>query len=587
MRTTAPLLAFPGSLASWLLAGAAFAQAPPAPPAPEVFFETLDVNVVNVEVFVTDQGGKPVVGLGKDDFELLEDGNPVPITNFLALESGQLVGAPASAAGEAPAPMPQSQRLHVVIFVDDLNLAPKDRNSVIDALRRFLRQGLDHDDRVMLTRFDGTLHVERDFTSLPDVLQPLLDMMEKKSSRGFETENAMRGIIGEIDGVSLSDTNTTVNVAEEQSRHILESIRSFAQEMQVRNRLSLDAMGVLIESLAGLPGRKALLYVGGGVAQRPGEVLFEAWNNKFGEFSRRLGASDAMAAALDYDSTRDLSDLVGKASANRVVIYTIDSVSNRSFGAVSAEVGGFDFGSIGNSSGGRSWTNDLDSRWAAGFRNSLQFLAENSGGLTFINTKALSENLTLLANDFSTYYSLGYTPRHQRDGSYHRLQVKVAGDGYRVRHRSGFRDKTPDEEMSDRTLSALLLNVSENPLGVTLERGPDRPSQTRRNKEVFKVPLLVKIPIGKLALLPQEGFHHGKISVFVAVSDSSGGNSRVTRLPLPVKVPADRLAQAQDQWIGHELTLEMRGGYHRLAIAVRDEVAAISSTIRFNFRVGG
>ncbi|HEX2223770.1 MAG TPA: hypothetical protein VHN15_06170, partial [Thermoanaerobaculia bacterium] len=46
------------------------------------FFGSVDVNVVTVEVFVTDKDGKFVPGLTQADFEILEDGKPVEITNF-------------------------------------------------------------------------------------------------------------------------------------------------------------------------------------------------------------------------------------------------------------------------------------------------------------------------------------------------------------------------------------------------------------------------------------------------------------------------------------------------------------------------
>jgi hypothetical protein len=58
-------------------------------PAETMFFESLDVNVVNVEVYVTDRRGEPVSGLGRDDFELYEDGHRVPITNFYAVAGGR------------------------------------------------------------------------------------------------------------------------------------------------------------------------------------------------------------------------------------------------------------------------------------------------------------------------------------------------------------------------------------------------------------------------------------------------------------------------------------------------------------------
>src|SRR5262245_48478734 len=46
----------------------------------------VEVQVVNVDVTVTDTDGKPVMNLTKDDFEIFEDGRPQKITNFYAFE---------------------------------------------------------------------------------------------------------------------------------------------------------------------------------------------------------------------------------------------------------------------------------------------------------------------------------------------------------------------------------------------------------------------------------------------------------------------------------------------------------------------
>ena len=100
-----------------VLAGVAPAQqpadpAPPPPPAqtaaqpatgvdPGLFFETVSVNVVNVDVYVTDRSGNRVRGLKKEDFELFEDRKQVAITNFYAIDSGAEV-VPPPAPGEPP-----------------------------------------------------------------------------------------------------------------------------------------------------------------------------------------------------------------------------------------------------------------------------------------------------------------------------------------------------------------------------------------------------------------------------------------------------------------------------------------------------
>ena len=45
-----------------------------------------NVTVVEVDVVVTDKSGAPVRGLSRDDFEIAEDGTPVEIVSFSAID---------------------------------------------------------------------------------------------------------------------------------------------------------------------------------------------------------------------------------------------------------------------------------------------------------------------------------------------------------------------------------------------------------------------------------------------------------------------------------------------------------------------
>jgi hypothetical protein len=42
----------------------------------------ISTNLVQLDSVVTDKSGKPVMGLGPEDFGILEDGRPQAITNF-------------------------------------------------------------------------------------------------------------------------------------------------------------------------------------------------------------------------------------------------------------------------------------------------------------------------------------------------------------------------------------------------------------------------------------------------------------------------------------------------------------------------
>ena len=133
------------SLAAGLLPGLAQAQAP-AEETEQTFFESIDVNVVNVEVYVTDRDGRRVQGLTRDDFQVLEDGKPVEITNFYAMSAdtdGQVSqpAAPVEAGeetAEEPAPAqaaPADQRLYLAIFLDNRSLLPSSRNHILKSIQ--------------------------------------------------------------------------------------------------------------------------------------------------------------------------------------------------------------------------------------------------------------------------------------------------------------------------------------------------------------------------------------------------------------------------------------------------------------------
>ncbi|MCB1056833.1 MAG: VWA domain-containing protein [Acidobacteria bacterium] len=589
-------------IAVFLLFAALFAGAPvtaqddPESELGEIFFDSVEVNVVNVDVFVTDRQGNPVHGLTRDDFELLQDGKPVEVTNFLAVEDGA-EGGPGvtvrdlgtepingTAAAPPPAQLPPDQRLHVVIFIDNLNIRPNSRNQVIDRLRRFLRDSLDNQDRVMLVSFDGSVHILQELTSIPELVQDSLDKLEKASARGMDIDVERQRILRDIEDVQIDASAFSDGTAEVFAHQALEAIRTHAAGIQGRTRFTLNAMSQLVDSLAGLSGRKALVYVSGGISLRPGQALFQAWQAKFGQVPNLVNSVAGAGETLSYDTTLDYQKLIAKANANRVIFYTIDAADSGNFGAVSAEVGGFDLSALNTQSAGRTWTSELETVERSGVRQAFQLLADSTGGLAFINTRGLGKTLGQLASDFESYYSLGYAPAGDPDGKYHRLEVKLKdGKGYKVRNRAGYQDKTQDDRMSDRTLSALLLNAQDNPLGIELERAAGTPEE----KGVYTIPLLLKVPLGQLALLPDQDYHRGRLSVFIAVRDEKGGTSDVTRIPLPINIPNDKINEALDQYAGYEFKVRMKEGFQRVAVGVRDEVAAVNSTLRLNFRVGG
>ena len=70
---------------------------------PAQIVESIEVRVTNVEVVATGPDGKPVHGLTREDFELLEDGKPQTITNFYEVRAATAI-QPQEADSDAVVP---------------------------------------------------------------------------------------------------------------------------------------------------------------------------------------------------------------------------------------------------------------------------------------------------------------------------------------------------------------------------------------------------------------------------------------------------------------------------------------------------
>lgn len=533
-------------------------------PAGDLFIDTVDVNVVNVDVYVTDKEGAPVTGLTADDFEVRENGRQVKITNFYSVEGTKVIREEGS---EEPPPepsaeplppqveaepdlLPDDQRLSLIIYVDNYNIRPHNRRRILQDVRSFVRKNVGPQDRVMLVTYDRSLHVRRRFTNDAQSVVDALFEIEELSGHALHFDSDRRDVLDRIEqadsaGVALMWAET------------------YAESIQNDLVFSIDAMREMVSSLAGLPGRKAVVYVSDGVPMIPAEDIFFALQQKY-------TGSGAMTRVSQYDASRRYEELAAHANANRVSFYTIDAAGLRVSSAT--DVSEFGRGQAGS-------LTYLDSVRTQNLQAPLQMLAEETGGRAIINSNRVGPQLERVAQDFRHYYSLGYAPGHSGDGRYYQIEVKLKdrerNKKYKVRHRTGYRDKTSASQMNEGVLAALNFPYYSNPLDLelTFERG--RP----RDDGFFLVPVKVRVPLGALTLVPRGEVYETQAKLYLAALDAQGGVSDVQSAGLPIRVSQDEIGQVSERDFVYTVTLLMRKGSQKVAVGVRDEIAGNNSFV--------
>lgn len=565
------------ALAAALLPGAALAQAPEE--TEPTFFESIDVNVVNVEVYVTDREGRRVQGLTREDFQVLENGKPVEISNFYAVSEGEVsaaqapaapaAGAAAAAAPAASAPA-EDQRLYLAIFLDNRSLVPATRNQILKSIASFVAR-LRPEDRILIAAYDGSVQVRQGLTNDPATLSAALEEMAKVAPGGVTRNAERRRLLAEIDaaypvGGPQGGENQREQAAIVLAEQLYNNIRQYGMQVADENRAAMAQLGEFVDSLAGLPGRKALLYVSGGFALRPIDSFMRAWEQKFAVLSDRVGFSP-------FDGSRDdttprLQELIAHANSNRITFYSLGSTPELM--GVSAEVGLSD-----------TYDSNMEAMDRTARQESLLMIADGTGGLASVDA-ATTPMLERMRQDFETYYSLGYVPRKGRDGSRRKVEVKVRDRTLVVRHRDAHRERTMPERMASRALSALLLGEEDNPLEIALDFGKER----KTDKGQYEVDVLVKFPLANLVLVPQDKFHEGKLSLFIGARDSHGRSSPIQQVEVPIRVPNDQLLTALGQVGAYRMTMLLRPEPHTIAVAVRDELGNADSTAKADYTPG-
>ncbi len=441
----------------------AIAAAQTTKPAPQIRVAT---RLIQVNVIVNDKKGEPVSGLTKDDFMLLDQGQPQKIA-FLSEEADH---PPATVAPSLPAApnvfsnesqqrpgMPISV---TVILLDSLNTSFLDMGFARERVIKFLHQ-VRPEDRIALYALSDKLLVLHDFTQDTGALLRALDSYKNKPNTEFAASDFT------LENRGSADSNLFANMDKLLGGRALSDF-----ETVDRIQVTADALEAIADHLASLTGRKNLVWVSG------------SFPINIGTLPRR-----GMAARTQkFSSDQAVEEAARSLNNGNIAIYPVDARGMIMPTGLSEEY-----------AMGPKSPSGLPTRGAAVQMDPPQEnftvmdqLAEDTGGRAFYNANDIEVSIRRAIDDSRDSYVLSYYPAIEKwDGSFHEIKVQVKQPGVQVRSRRGyyaFPDATPDANRQNQQIAdAVAAPLESAALGLTVQADPAGTAGVRKLRVHIRV----------------------------------------------------------------------------------------------------
>jgi len=529
------------------------------------FVDEVALTIANLVVYVTDKKGRAVTTLTKDDFEIFQDGDPKQISNFklytsevVRSELGVTTGldipeaSPIPDATAAGGPQP----VHLVLYIDNQNLDPLDRNRVLSQTRDFVRTSLHPPAQMMVVAYQRSFEVLQEFTSEPSDVMKALRLVRTYTGGRTERDSSRQDIVDRIQRLeSERRAGSSRSGAGNQSggtewNQIYNMIDNYAKESVNDLQFTLDSLRQIITSLTGLPGKKGVIYVSNGLPMIPGMELFY-------EVSKRMNDSTILSRMYEFDRTRIYAQLAATANAQDVTLYTIDA-------------SGLSLQGMGSAAYATASDPMMSSIGRNNYTDSLRFLSDETGGIAIFNTNDIGPRLELVTQDMFTYYSIGYPLQASGQDKVHRVKVKLRDDPafseYELRYRPRFVEKSLETKVQERVVSSLVFEIDENPMGLNVEAG----TPAAATEDRWLLPTHLSFPLASVALLPEGDDFVARIVLFIAARDTDGKRSDLVRQMHEIRVPAASYEAAQSKDFGIDTQLLMESGRYKISIALLD-----------------
>ena len=524
----------------------------PAMAGDSVFGEAVDVRVVNLEVVVEEKGER-VRGLSPDDFILEVDGHEMPIQFFTEVADGTAVQSVAAAdAGNAAPKSGERVPTSYLVFIDEFFTEPIDRNRTVRGLVNELPL-LQSSDQMAVVAFDGQsvdmlVDWSRDVDSLTATLssameRPAHGLKWRLEERTYESNRIRR----------LRDTSRLSRPGSRISAPLRDRLdplaaglsveeRQFASRIEDATEHAARSAAAALRGFAQPEGRKVLILLSGGWPSEAARWVVP-------DLDRRFERNGLLQGERMLDPLAETANLLGYS------IYAVDmpGVDAITIDASTATV--YESDSVREVSRQREQEEEF----------AMLEIAQRTGGQALLD--AARENaFSRVVEDTRTYYWLGFSPTWQENDSHHKVKVRLAQKGPKVRTRSGFSDLSESTRISMMTESALLFRDAPGARPLSASFG----TSERRGFGKREVPLTVDIPVDQVTFLPTAGGFTSELELRVAVVDEHGNRAEIPVVPITYET--ERLPEGQEV-ATYETRVLLRKKEHDVVVSLYDRLS--------------
>lgn len=528
---------------------------------------TSRTELVLIPTLVTDKSGNHVSGLKKEDFTVQENGAEQKIATFEEINStAHRVSRPKNPgefsnylAGDA------SARRITLIVLDLINTAFVDQAYARKDLLKYLTESVDQREPTALYTLTRTgIHVVHDFTTDPRVLVAALHKVKGDASQMVDSAEDVEGLTGSAspDGSAGVDPGAVQNEAQ-QLQTMMEDAELNFQSFQQRMAITYTLQGLqqIAQALGGFPGRKALIWAGGG-------------------FPFSVSDNTMQLAPAGRDSLTDVLPLYEHTwqllNDAQIALYPVDVKGLQTVTTPSASVRnpGKNYGR------NMTWRN-LDTQ------STMDTFAASTGGRSYYNSNDLVKGFRDAVHDSEEYYMLGYyLDRSKTKPGWRKLAVKVKRDHTQVRARSGFfvtnATIDPENSRTNDISSALQSPFDYTSIPMVARWGKIEPA-----KDPAKKHLNYEIHLAPDASLINDADNNHVAMDFIALAKTPEGKAadHPAGQTVDTHLTADRLSAIREAGLVYKGALDLAPGEYAVRLVVRDNLSGRMGSVAAPLKV--